>query len=178
MAEADIRRKSDGGFFPLKVNAVRMHPEDLHQLRKSFARVEAQGHVGALIFYQKLFALAPAVRPLFSTDIEVQSRKLTRMLTELLSLAEKPSELRSVLHALGARHVDYGALPEHYPIVVETLIEMLASVLGNDFTPALRAKWKGLLDHVSAIMLEGAAATLARRSGATPSDPQTAGAKR
>ena len=133
-----------------------MNPDELHQLRKSFARVEAMGHVGALFFYQRLFSVAPSVRPLFSTDIEVQSKKLTQMLTSVLGLAEKPEEFRSTLEQLGARHVQYGALPDHYPIVVDALLEMLGTVLGADFTPKLRSLWTGLLNTIAQMMLAGA----------------------
>ena len=141
-----------------------MDPEDLHQLRKSFARLEAHGHLGALIFYQRLFALAPAVRPLFSTDIEVQSRKLTRMIAELLSLAEKPNVLKETVSRLGERHVAYGARAEHYPVVIQAFLEMMAEVLGADFTPALREKWRSLLESVSVMMLAASENSSATRS--------------
>ena len=74
----------------------------------------------------------------------------------LLSLAEKPEEFRATLEQLGARHVEYGALPEHYPVVVDCLVDMLQTVLGADFTPQLRALWKGLLDTIAGMMLAGA----------------------
>jgi hemoglobin-like flavoprotein len=134
-----------------------MDPESLHAIRRSFARLEAQGHVAALIFYQRLFAVAPQVRPLFQTDIESQSRKLLWMLSELISIAEKPEAFRATLHQLGARHVQYGARPEHYPVVVQCLLEMMAEVLGPEFTQSLRVQWASLLQTVAAIMLEGAA---------------------
>lgn len=133
-----------------------MNADDLHQIRKSFAKVEAMGHVGALIFYQRLFAVAPQVRPLFSTQIEVQSKKLTQMLTAVIGLAEKPEEFRSTLEELGARHVEYGALPDHYPIVVDALLEMLEKVLGSEFTPKLRNLWAGILNTIAQMMMNGA----------------------
>ncbi len=133
-----------------------MTADEMRQLRKSFARVEATGHVGALLFYQRLFEVAPAVRPLFQTEIEVQSKKLMKTLTAVLGLAEKPDEFRETLEDLGARHVEYGAKPEHYPIVVDTLLYMLEKVLGDSFTPKLQELWKGLLAKIAGMMLEGA----------------------
>jgi hemoglobin-like flavoprotein len=67
--------------------------------------VEAQGHVAALVFYQRLFEIDPSLRPLFRNDIEAQAGKLMEMLTAALAMMEKPGELRVTLEALGARHV-------------------------------------------------------------------------
>lgn len=133
-----------------------MNADEIHQVRKSFAKLEAMGHIGALIFYQRLFSVAPSVRPLFSGDIESQSKKLTQMLAAVLGLAEKPEDFRATLEQLGARHVEYGALPAHYPVVVECLLHMLQSVLGADFTPQLRGLWSGLLNTISSMMQDGA----------------------
>ena len=133
-----------------------MTADELHLLRKSFAKVEAMGHVGALLFYQRLFAVAPQVRPLFGTEIEIQSKKLTQMLTAVIGLAEKPEEFRATLEELGARHVDYGALPDHYPVVVDALLHMLENVLGPEFTPKLRTLWTGVLNTIAQMMMNGA----------------------
>ena len=133
-----------------------MTTEQVHQIRKSFERVEAMGHVAALVFYQRLFAMAPGVRPLFHTNIETQAKKLTDMLAAAISLLERPSELESVLFRLGARHVEYGAKAEHYPVVAQALLDMLAEVLGGEFTPALRGAWSEMLHIVSNTMLAGA----------------------
>jgi len=133
-----------------------MTTEQVHLIRKSFERVEAMGHVAALVFYQRLFAAAPAVRPLFHTNIETQAKKLTDMLAAAISLLERPGELESVLYRLGARHVEYGAKPEHYPVVTQALLDMLAEVMGPEFTPSLRGAWSELLHVVSNAMLAGA----------------------
>jgi hemoglobin-like flavoprotein len=131
--------------------------EQVHLLRKSYQRVEAMGHVAALAFYRRLFALAPEVRPMFRTDIESQAKKLTEMLTAALSLLDKPADLEATLEHLGARHVQYGAKPEHYPIVARALLDMLAEVMGADFTTETRAAWTQLLGGIANTMLHGAA---------------------
>lgn len=134
-----------------------LDPEQKHRLRKTFALVERQSHVAALVFYQRLFELDPSLRPLFKTDIEVQAGKLMEMLAAALSLLEKPDELTEVLEELGARHVQYGVVPAHYATVSEALLEMLSTVLGNEFTPATRAAWTNLYGAISGTMLRGAA---------------------
>ncbi|MES2477218.1 MAG: globin domain-containing protein [Verrucomicrobiota bacterium] len=130
--------------------------EQTLRLRKSFAIVERQSHVAALVFYQKLFELDPALRPLFKNDIEAQARKLIEMLAAALSLLEKPEQLISTLEALGARHVGYGVQIEHYDTVEVALISMLESTQKNDFTPELRADWLQLYGLIRETMLRGA----------------------
>lgn len=130
--------------------------EQKHRLRKTFATVERQSHVAALVFYQRLFELNPMLRPLFKTDIELQAAKLMDMLATALSLMEKPEELTETLEELGARHVTYGVRTEHYETVGEALLAMLSSVLGKDFTPDTRKVWTELYQFIAATMLRGA----------------------
>ena len=134
----------------------------IHSLRTSFARVESLGHVAALIFYKRLFELAPHLRPMFPDTIEDQSKKLMDVLTSALGMLERPEELRISLEQLGARHVDYGVKTEHYDIVGTALLDMLASVLGRDFTPALREAWTVLYGAIATTMQAGAASARGR----------------
>lgn len=131
--------------------------EQKHRLRKTFALVERQSHVAALVFYQRLFELDPSLRPLFKTDIEVQANKLMEMLGAALSLLEKPDELTEVLEDLGARHVNYGVQNSHYATVGQALLDMLASVLGKEFDANTRIAWTDLYVAISETMLRGAA---------------------
>jgi methyl-accepting chemotaxis protein len=129
----------------------------IHAIRTSFNRVESIGHVAGLIFYKRLFELAPNLRPMFPNEIEDQSMKLLDILTSALSMLERPEELRITLEQLGARHVDYGVKREHYDIVGTALLDMLASVLGRDFDPTLREAWTALYGAIATTMLAGAA---------------------
>lgn len=131
--------------------------DQVYLLRKSFRRVEQQTHLAALIFYQRLFTLDPAVRPLFKTNIEEQSRKLIEMLGLAISLSEKPDRLESELGQLGARHAGYGVKKEHYQVVGTALIEMLAQVLADEFTAATRQAWTDFYDFMARSMQHGAA---------------------
>ena len=134
-----------------------LDPEQKHRLRKTFALVERQSHVAALVFYQRLFELNPMLRPLFKTDIELQAAKLMDMLSSALSLMEKPEELNETLEELGARHVGYGVKTEHYETVGDALLAMLSTVLGKDFTADTRKAWTDLYQFIASTMLRGAA---------------------
>jgi hemoglobin-like flavoprotein len=62
------------------------------------------------------------------------------------------------LEALGARHVDWGAEPEHYPVVGEVLLGEMAGVAGSAWKPEYTAAWQEAYAVVQDVMLAGAAA--------------------
>jgi hemoglobin-like flavoprotein len=109
-------------------------------------------------FYARLFAVAPAVAPLFAaTDLRRQKQKL---LAALVLLRRSLRDLDAVvpkLRAMGARHVGYGARPEHYPVVGAVLIDSMADVAGDAWRPEYARAWAAAFDVVSGAMIAGAA---------------------
>lgn len=147
-----------------------MDPVQIHLLRKSFATIEGQADVAALIFYQRLFELEPSLRQLFCTPIHVQGGRLMESLGLFLSLLERPNDLRRELEALGARHIQYGTQARHYTILHDALFDMIGRIQGLQFTPELRAAWEDLYSIIASTMQEGAAKVSAKPS-ANPSPP-------
>jgi hemoglobin-like flavoprotein len=95
---------------------------DLEALETSFDLIAPRGDELMDVFYARLFAAAPSVRPLFPEDM---ARQKTMLLGALVLLRKSLRDLDAIvpkLRALGARHVGYGAVPEHYPVVGEVLI--------------------------------------------------------
>lgn len=131
--------------------------DQIYLVRKSFAEIERHHEVAALIFYKKLFAMDPEVRPMFKNDIVVQSAKLIDMLATLISMIERPGDLLSELRLMGARHKTYGVKDEHYPMVGQALLAMVEETMDGAYTPQLEDAWKALYAVVSTTMLEGAA---------------------
>ncbi len=60
------------------------------------------------------------------------------------------------MRGLGARHVKYGALPEHYPLVGSALLTTFRQYLGEKWTPEVKEAWTGAYGAISEIMLDGA----------------------
>jgi hemoglobin-like flavoprotein len=137
-----------------------MTAQQIHLLRKSFDAIERETHVAALVFYQKLFALDPSLRPLFKRGIEEQSRKLMDMLGLAVSLATSPAVLERELRELGARHHGYGVRLEHYETVGRALLEMLAEVLDDACTPPVREAWTEFYQFIARTMQTGAATAM------------------
>ena len=111
------------------------------------------------VFYGRLFAVAPSVKPLFAgTDLK---RQKAMLLAALVLLRRSLRDLESVtpaLRELGARHVRYGAQPQHYPVVGEVLIASMAEVAGDAWTPEYGQAWTEAFTIVAGAMLEGAEA--------------------
>jgi len=133
--------------------------QQVELIRKSFRHVSRHGDVAALVFYQKLFELDPGLRPLFTTDIKEQSRKLTDMLASAVGMLDEPEKLLPTLEALGARHVNYGVREEHYATVGKALVAMLDMVLKEKLTADVRSAWLALYTIMAETMLRGAART-------------------
>jgi hemoglobin-like flavoprotein len=130
-------------------------------LRRSFLRIEKQSGIVALAFYRNLFTLAPQLRSLFQSDIELQGCKFMEAVGIAIRSLEKSGELTSVLKALGRRHTGYGARGEHYPVVIEALLMTLRQTLGSEFTPQLARAWEQALIHIAETMKRGAASAIA-----------------
>jgi nitric oxide dioxygenase len=130
---------------------------NIDALETSFDQVAARGDELVDVFYERLFTDAPAVRPLFAgTDLKRQKGML---LAALVLLRRSLRDLDSVtpkLRDLGARHVRYGALPEHYPVVGEVLIASMASIAGDAWTVEYELAWTEAFAVVSGAMLAGA----------------------
>lgn len=132
---------------------------ELDALEASFDLVAADGERLMDTFYARLFAAAPAVKPLFAnTDLRRQKAMLLAALVLLRKSLRNLDAVVPTLHALGARHVHYGARPEHYPVVGEVLIASMADVAGDAWRPEYERAWAAALAVVAGAMLEGAQA--------------------
>jgi hemoglobin-like flavoprotein len=127
-----------------------MTPDQIKLVQESFAKVVPISEQAAVIFYDRLFETAPAVRAMFPNDMTEQRRKL------MATLAIVVSNLELVLPAaasLATRHVAYGAKAEHYPVVGSALLWTLEKGLGADWTPDVADAWTTAYDTLSGFMI-------------------------
>jgi hemoglobin-like flavoprotein len=121
---------------------------DLNSLETSFDAIAPRGEELVEDFYNRLFTAAPPLRGLFPDDM---TRQRTMLLAALVLLRKSLRDLDRIaptLRSLGARHVGYGALPEHYPVVGTLLIESMAHV-------ARRRLASGVRDRVGRCLCSG-----------------------
>jgi hemoglobin-like flavoprotein len=118
-----------------------MTPEQILLVQSSFAQVATLGERAAALFYERLFALDPSLRPMFRGDLEAQQKKLMTALKIVVGALDRLDEILPMVRELGRRHARYGVEPEHYATVGEALIWTLQQGLGQDFTLATRRAW-------------------------------------
>lgn len=130
---------------------------EVQALETSFDLVAPRGDDLMDVFYARLFAAAPAVKPLFAaSDLR---RQKAMLLAALVLLRKSLRDLDTVvpkLRQLGARHVAYGARPEHYPVVGQALIAAMAEIAGPAWTPEYELAWSEAYGVVAAAMIQGA----------------------
>ncbi len=134
-----------------------MSPEDIRLVRTSYDEVVPIATEAAALFYRRLFEVAPAVRRLFRGDMDIQGRMLMATIGLVVRNLEQPDRVLGMIDKLGARHQDYGARPEHYPVVGETLLWTLQQGLGPRFTPAHRQAWQQAYALLSGLMIDAQA---------------------
>ena len=88
--------------------------------------------------------------------MDKQRKMLLNSLVFVVENLKNPAALTEALKGLGARHVKYGALPDHYPLVDNSLLKTFEQYLGTDWTPEVKAAWVDAYGLITAVMLDGA----------------------
>ena len=125
-------------------------------VRESFDAMREYESSVLVLFYGRLFEIAPETRKLFHIDIREQSTKLMNTLAILIDALDRLEQLLPYLAELGRKHVTYGVEPHHYEELRTALEWAFGQALGVEFSRETRAAWEALLTAVSAAMMEGA----------------------
>ena len=138
---------------------------DIDALETSFDLIAARGDELTEIFYRRLFGAAPSVEPLFArTDMRRQKAMLLATLALLRTSLRDLDAIVPKLRELGARHVAYGAKPEHYPVVGAVLIASMAEVGGDAWRTEYTTAWVHVYQVVADRMRFGAASVRSRQA--------------
>lgn len=130
-----------------------MTEDQVKLVQESFAKVAPISAQAAVIFYDRLFEVAPGVKAMFPSEMTEQRKKLMATLAVVVNgLNDLPSVLPAA-SALAKRHVGYGARPEHYPVVGGALLWTLEKGLGEAWTPELAAAWTAAYGTLSGYMI-------------------------
>jgi hemoglobin-like flavoprotein len=139
------------------MNSFPLSPRQRNQIRQSFESLGEYSDSVVLLFYGRLFEIAPNLRPLFKIDIRVQARKLMDTLSTVVAALDNFEALHDQLTDLGRKHVGYGVQPQDYDTLRKALLWALGQALGPEFDRETKAAWNELLTAISTVMLEGAA---------------------
>lgn len=133
-----------------------MTPEQIDEIQASFAKVAPIAPAAAAIFYDRLFTIAPEVKPLFKGDMPEQGMRLMTTLGVVVNGLKNLDAVVPVAQQLAVRHVGYGVTAEHYAPVGAALIWTLEQGLKDDFTPEVREAWMAAYNTLSGAMIAAA----------------------
>jgi hemoglobin-like flavoprotein len=133
-----------------------MNPTQIKLVQDSFARVAPISEQAAVLFYDRLFEVAPPVRAMFPDDMTEQRKKLMATLAVVVNGLSNLEAVLPAASALAKRHVSYGAKPEHYPVVGGALLWTLEKGLGDAWTPEVAEAWTAAYGTLSGYMIEEA----------------------
>ncbi|MFM9957331.1 MAG: globin domain-containing protein [Phycisphaerales bacterium] len=126
------------------------------RLRSTYELVRAGGPRFAELFYAKLFKAAPHLRSMFRSDPASQAEKLTAALDAVVANFSDPTGNAEMLSALGKRHAEYGARPQHYDLVIDLLIDAMRETLGPSVGQPALDEWHMALRLISNQMIAAA----------------------
>lgn len=121
-------------------------------VQESFAKVVPIADVAAEIFYKKLFAYDPSLKPLFKSPMKTQGHMLMATLKTAVESLDNLEALVPVLQSLAERHVKYGVAIDDYTPVGNALLSTLEEGLGPNWNPELRDAWIEVYKTVALVM--------------------------
>lgn len=139
-----------------------MTPEKVAMVQESFKKVLPIADTAADIFYNRLFEVAPEVRPMFAADMTKQKKALMGTLAVAVQSLHKVEEIVPVVQDLGVKHLGYGVKDEHYEAVGGSLLYTLEKGLGDDWNDDLKDAWTETYGTLADVMKEAAASAAAK----------------
>ncbi len=133
-----------------------MDPSQIKLVQESFAKVVPIADQAAVMFYDRLFAIAPQVKAMFPADMTEQRKKLIAMLAAVVNGLGNLETVLPAASALAKRHVTYGAKAGHNPVVGAALMWTLEKGLGDGWTPEVAEAWTDSYDWLSGFMISEA----------------------
>ena len=136
-------------------------------VQSSFRHVLPIADVAGLLFYERIFTLAPEARALFGDDIALQASRTMAAVKTAVDGLDDIEHVAPFLVRLGARHVRYGVVPAHFDLVGEALLWTLEQGLGEAFTPEVHDAWAAAFGVIARAMLIGMEQASAKLEPAT-----------
>jgi hemoglobin-like flavoprotein len=133
-----------------------MTQDQIELVQQSFAKVAPISEQAAVLFYDRLFEIAPSVKAMFPSEMSEQRRKLMATLAIVVNGLSNLETIQPAASSLATRHVAYGAKAEHYPLVGAALLWTLEKGLGADWTPDVAKAWTAAYATLSGFMISQA----------------------
>ena len=133
-----------------------MNLSQVKLVQESYAKVAPIADQAAVMFYNRLFEVAPQVKAMFPADLTEQRKKLMATLSVVVNGLGNLETILPAASALATRHVSYGAKAEHYPVVGAALLWTLEKGLGDGWTTEVADAWTAAYGTLSGFMISEA----------------------
>lgn len=133
-----------------------MTPDQIELVQSSFSKVAPAADEAGMLFYRRLFEIAPDTRMLFADNISEQSSKLMTMLKTVVDDLHQIDKVLPSAKALGKRHIHYGVRDEHYAQVGEALIWAIEQKLEGGLDEETKQAWIAAYTTLADIMKDAA----------------------
>ena len=133
-----------------------MTPQQVALVQASFESVKPIADTAAGLFYDRLFAVAPEYRRMFTGDMQRQGRMLMNMIATAVNGLSRPDTIIPAVKELGRRHAGYGIVEKDYQVVGGALLWTLERGLGVAFTPEVKEAWAAAYGLLASVMQQGA----------------------
>lgn len=134
-----------------------MDPRQIQLVQESFAKVLPIADLAAAMFYNRLFEIAPGLKPLFKGDMQQQGKRLMSMIAAAVRGLNDLDKLVPVVQQLGVRHHGYGVQDKDYATVGAALLWTLEQGLGAAFTNDVKRAWTAVYGVLADTMQQSAA---------------------
>lgn len=125
-------------------------------LRESFRLLQCEEDAASERFYERLFAIAPDLRPMFPADMSEQGMKFMSTLGVILDNLDRPDAVAPSLDNLAKGHAAYGVRPEHFRPMGQALIETMRETLGEALPVGAESAWRTAYDQFASEMVRRA----------------------
>ena len=134
---------------------------ELELIRNSFKVLSRDLETHSQEFYEALFRRDPGLRTLFGEDLAGQGMKFMTALGTIVENLESDEQNAQHYRDLGQLHADRGVQAKHIEPMREALIDTLAGVFGEEFTPTLENAWREAFDQVARNIIQPGGGTAA-----------------
>ena len=136
-----------------RTDVVPMTRDQIARVRADWALVVPVASTFAALCYDRLFALDPSLRALFTrTDAVSLQRKLVQTFGMIVAGIDDLDQLTPAIQVLGQRHAGYGVTEAHYRTMRDAFLWTFDCALGDAFDDAARRAWEAAYERVTGIM--------------------------
>ena len=136
-----------------------MTPDHIRTVQSTWTRLLPVKGIAAQILCERLRENAPSLGCLVRGNTRERGMKLMQVIDVAVTGLDRPNRSTHLMRVLGRRNADCAVTTAHYDSIADSLLGMLDTCLGPDFTSEVRVAWETVYLELAAIMRDAAVGT-------------------